>query len=262
MIKSGVCSITFRQMDLAEVVAVSAKAGIDGIEWGGDVHVKPGDSATARKARRLTQEAGLEVSSYGSYYKVLDANGVVEPFEPVLETALELGTDTIRIWADFQGSEVCPPDRRAKFIDAVRPVLDAAQEQGIRLAVEFHANTLTDSNQAALDLLEEVNHPSLYTYWQPIYWLADPAYRLQGLELLRDRILNLHVFQWAFSPFVGTWTENTDRLPLAEGAEEWKKYFQALDTSRDHFALLEFVRNDDPEQFMADAAALKKIIGA
>ena len=57
VIKSGACSIAFRQMDLAEVVAVSAKAGIDGIEWGGDVHVKPGDCATAREARRLTQDA-------------------------------------------------------------------------------------------------------------------------------------------------------------------------------------------------------------
>jgi sugar phosphate isomerase/epimerase len=243
-------------------VAVSAKAGIDAIEWGGDVHVPPGGIAVAQEARRLTQEAGLEVSSYGSYYKVLEEDGAVEPFGPVLDTALELGTDTIRIWADFQGSEVCAPDRRAKFIGAVCSALDAAQEAGVRLAVEFHANTLTDSNHAAKALLEEVNHPNLYAYWQPIYWLADPAYRLQGLELLRDRILNLHVFQWAFSPFVGTWTENTDRRPLSEGAGEWQGYFQALDASRDHFALLEFIRNDDPGQFLADAAALKKIVAA
>ena len=260
MIKSGVCSVTFREMDLAGVAALVKKAGLDGIEWGGDVHVPPGDIAVAQEARRLTEEAGLVVSSYGSYYKVLDADGRMEPFDPVLQTALALGTDTVRIWADSMGSEMCSPSRRAKFVDAVRVVLDAAQEQGIRLALEFHANTLTDSNDAAKTLLDEINHPNLYTYWQPMYWIADPAYRLQGLEMLKGRILNLHVFHWVFSPFAGTWVENIDRRPLGEGVAEWQAYFEKPDPSRAHFALLEFVRGDDPEQFLDDAAVLKQML--
>lgn len=260
MVKSGICSITFRELDLAAVVALTRRAGLDAIEWGGDVHVRPGDVVAAKEARHLTQEAGLVVSSYGSYYKGLDPDGNVVPFEPVLQTALELGTGTIRIWADGKGSEVCDPARRAKFIEALHVALDAAQEQNIRLALEFHANTLTDSNFAAKALLDEVNHPNLYTYWQPIYWLADQDYRLQGLDLLYGRILNLHVFHWLFRPSVGGWGENVDRRPLSEGATEWKTYLsEKLDPSVEHFALLEFVRKDCSEQFLKDAAILKEI---
>ena len=33
---------------------------MEGIEWGGDVHVPPGDEARARDVAALTREAGLE----------------------------------------------------------------------------------------------------------------------------------------------------------------------------------------------------------
>ena len=260
-IKTGVCSITFRQHSIAELVALVGKAGLDAIEWGGDVHVPLGDAVAAQEARRLTQEAGLEVSSYGSYYRVLDAAGDAVPFEPVLQTALELGTGTIRIWADSQGSEVCDPARLAKFTEALRIALDAARKQDVRLAVEFHGNTLADSNFATKTLLDGIDHPNLYTYWQPMYWVADPDYRFQGLELLSGRILNLHVFHWLFRPFVGGWGENTDRRPLSEGAAEWRAYLSAkLDPTIEHFALLEFVRQDSPEQFLSDAVVLKEML--
>jgi hypothetical protein len=106
-------------------------------------------------------------------------------------------------------------------------------------------------------LLDEVNHPNLYTYWQPMYWVSDPDYRFQGLEKLRDRIINLHVLHWKFHPMRGGWGENTERLPLEEGAAEWKRFLSVPLPAGEHYALMEFVRNDSPEQFMKDAVVLK-----
>lgn len=255
--RSGVCSITFRQMSIPEVAGITARAGLDAIEWGGDLHVKPGDLSAARAAREATVGAGLTVSSYGSYYRVLLAENKAEDFSPVLESALELGTQTIRIWPGVYPSEIAPAGYRQRFIETLRPVLDRARQHGVRLAFEFHANTLTDSNYSAVELLREIDHPNLFIYWQPMYWVADPIYRLAGLEQLKDRILNLHVFHWSFQ-FAATPGDAIKRLPLCEGEASWRRYLRVpLCPDIGHFALMEFVRDNDPDAFIEDAAALK-----
>ncbi|MFN2155934.1 MAG: sugar phosphate isomerase/epimerase, partial [Anaerolineae bacterium] len=97
MIRSGLVSITFRQLSPAEIVARAAQAGLEAIEWGGDVHVPHGDVDAARTVRRTTEEAGLQVAAYGAYYRV----GHEEPcpFADVLESAVALGAPLIRVWA-------------------------------------------------------------------------------------------------------------------------------------------------------------------
>ena len=96
-IRPGLCSVTLRPLAPEAVVRVAADAGLAGIEWGGDIHVPPGDAATARRVARLTADAGLIVSSYGSYYRV----GGDKPGElqPILDTAAELGAPVVRVWA-------------------------------------------------------------------------------------------------------------------------------------------------------------------
>lgn len=261
MIKTGICSITFRQFGAEEIVKLVKDAGLDAIEWGGDLHVKPGDVAAAETARKATLEAGLDVSSYGSYYRVLDENED-QVFEPVLDSALALGTDTIRIWPGGRPSGTVDDAWRKRFIEKLRADLDAAADAGVRLGLEFHVSSLTDSNAAAQRLLDEVNHPNLYLYWQPIYWLADSDYRFQGLEKLKDRILNLHVFHWVFSPYNGIWGAHSDRRPLEEGAADWQRYLSVPLPEGTHYALMEFVRDNDPEQFVKDAQTLRQWVKA
>ena len=41
-ILAGVCSVTFRALSVEEVAQLAASAGVQAIEWGGDVHVPPG----------------------------------------------------------------------------------------------------------------------------------------------------------------------------------------------------------------------------
>ncbi|MFM8656224.1 MAG: sugar phosphate isomerase/epimerase family protein [Chthoniobacterales bacterium] len=258
--KTGLCSITFRQLDIPGIVDLTRDAGLDAIEWGGDVHVPPGDTAAAGKARNLTNAAGLEVSSYGSYYKIIDAEGAEQDFAPVLESALALGTDTVRIWPGAMSSDIMPAALRRKLVGKLRSDLDRAANHGIRLALEFHINSLCDSNSAALAFLEEVDHPKLRTYWQPIYWLADVPYRRAGLEALARRTLNVHVFHWLFHPYRGTWGENVEKLPLAAGEAEWRQYLSVPLSPGRHYALLEFVREDSAEQLQADAAVLRRLV--
>jgi hypothetical protein len=43
MIQTGLVSITFRQLSPPAIIDLVRQAGLEGIEWGGDVHVPHGD---------------------------------------------------------------------------------------------------------------------------------------------------------------------------------------------------------------------------
>lgn len=107
--KTSVASVTFRRKSVCEVAELARRAGLDAVEWGGDIHVPPGNAQAARAALHCTRENGLTVSAYGSYYRA----GAEEDFGPVLETALSLGCRVIRVWAGRQGSALCTQEERA-----------------------------------------------------------------------------------------------------------------------------------------------------
>ncbi len=62
----GLTSITFRGMAPREIIDLAGKAGLEGIEWGSDVHVPPGDIPLAKAIAAMCAEAGIRVTSYGS----------------------------------------------------------------------------------------------------------------------------------------------------------------------------------------------------
>ena len=64
--KTSVASVTFRRKSVCEVAELARRAGLDAIEWGGDIHVPPGNAQAARAALHCTRENGLTVSAYGS----------------------------------------------------------------------------------------------------------------------------------------------------------------------------------------------------
>lgn len=247
MIHSGLVSITFRQLSPREIVDLVVRAGLAGIEWGGDIHVPHGDLRRAREMRRMTQDAGLQVAAYGSYYRVERDDPA--PFEPVLATAVELGAPVVRVWAGTRGSAEADAAYRAGVVALSRRIADVAVSAGVTVAYEFHAGTLTDTNDSARNLLEAVAHDNVKSYWQPPRG-SEVAYNLDGLDAVFPWLLHAHVFSWGAAG---------ERLPLVDGEAGWMQYLRKIASSgRDHFAMLEFVQDDAPESFLRDAATLKQ----
>ncbi len=250
MIESGIVSVTFRDLSPERVIGLTAAAGLNGIEWGGDIHVPSTDPRRAREIGRQTRDAGLKIFSYGSYYRAGDSDPRAPDFEPVLETALALEAPWIRVWAGWKGSDEADPSYRAGVVsDAVR-IAELAEPSGIRIAWEFHRNTLTDTRESTRALLREASHPNLYTHWQPpCGWTDEEA--LRSLLEVRDRLAHIHVFHWG--------DEAGDRRALAEGETRWRRFLRAAaESPRDHAALMEFVPEDDEAAFLRDAAVLRR----
>jgi sugar phosphate isomerase/epimerase len=246
MLHSGLVSVTFRALSAGQIVDLVAQAGLEGIEWGGDVHVPHGDLSRAHDIGNMTRRAGLRVASYGSYYRV----GHEEPvqFEVVLETAIALQAPLIRVWAGKRASMEADPTYRGHVVAESRRIAQLAGAAGLDVAFEYHRGTLTDTGASARRLLEEASHPRLGTYWQPPVAGAVVEH-LKELALILPWLRNVHVFHWA--------EDTGDRLPLLEGAEAWRTCLDPIrDSGRDHWLMLEFVRGDSAQVFLQDSRAL------
>ncbi|ATG50781.1 sugar phosphate isomerase [Brachybacterium vulturis] len=254
MIRPGLCSVTFRELDVARIVELAADAGLACVEWAGDAHVPPGDVAAAERARTLTERAGLAVASFGSYLRF---DGSDEEFAAqaagVLTAARALGAPRIRVWAGRTGSAGTPAAERARTVARLREFADAAAAHGIDLGLEFHGRTLTDEITSTLRLLEEVDHDHVLSYWQPHQGMSDGE-AVDTLRQVLPRTSTIHVFSW--------WPVH-ERLPLAERAPLWREVFGVLAAEgSDRDALLEFVPQDDPALLAREAASLRELIAA
>ena len=244
--KSSLTSVTFRKKTIEEIVDLAVQAGIDAIEWGGDVHVPPTAPAAAQTAVQLCSENGIEISAYGSYYRCSEN----EDFLPVLKTALALNTRIIRVWAGSLGSKMCPPETREKLNRRLSEAVAMAAEKDVIVATEYHSNTLTDELESALQLLTDI--PGLYTYWQPSPSIPRAhGYDTYTLKQLGKRVINVHVFHQNLK----------QKAPLSDGFDKWLGYFHDLKKySAAQYAAIEFVMGDTSEQFLEDAKTLKKIL--
>lgn len=244
----GLVSVTFRQLSPEEIVALAVTAGLQGIEWGGDLHVPHADEGRGRLVGEMTRAAGLKVSAYGSYFRAGHSEQEGLLFSQVLATALALEAPVIRIWAGTRGSAESDEAHRDWVVRDCRRAAGLAADAGIRVALEYHGGTLTDEVESARQLLECANHPNLRSLWQPRNG-ATAERRLQELEILRPWLEHVHVFHWA---------PDGARLALEPGAEFWKPSLAKIGEIRpDCPVLMEFVEGNEPEALLRDAATLR-----
>jgi sugar phosphate isomerase/epimerase len=243
----GLCSVTFRGREPAEIIDLARECRLRAIEWGADVHVPPGSDGAAIAAR--CADAGIDYLSYGSY---LGVDGPIGDASAVLDTAVALGARNVRVWCPLgMGPDASVPGPIAAGLAAIA---DAASERGLTVSLEFHPRTLTETAASTLRVLDAVDAPNLFTYWQPAPG-APADYLRHELAAVRDHLSHLHVFWWTAS----------SRLPLEDGAAAWASLLPVADGSRwrhPRAALLEFVAGDEPDQLRRDAAVLRTLIGA
>lgn len=251
MLRPGLVSVTFRALSPREIVALCAQNGLQGIEWGADVHAPPGDLARAREVAQMTRDAGLEVAAYGSYFRCDGSD-----FAPVLEAALELGAPLIRVWAGASGSASIAMTEWNRALSSLYDACEMAQTEGVALAVEYHGDTLTDTRQSCRQTLQSVGHPALRTLWQPLRRARgfEPliAENLGDLREVAPDLANVHVYEWRDD-------ENGQRRSFSlRDSAQWPLYFEELKRiGGERWALLEFLPGDAPGVLPAEAQTLR-----
>ena len=250
MLRPGLVSISFREQSPREILDLCVESQLQGIEWGGDIHVPHGDLQTAREVGQMTRDAGLEVACYGSYYR---CGGVLE-FERVLESAIALGAPLIRVWAGQDGDEF------ASVAANLRQICELAAQQNIGIVTEYHGGTLTETREGTARLLTELSDAGLKTLWQPLRRGAGMNLKMtenrEDLRAVAPHLSNVHVYEWRDIE-----AGKTKRFSLKNSAQ-WPGYIEELKAiGGDRWLLLEYVPEDRPEALRDEAAALIQLIG-
>ncbi len=244
MLIPGLVSISFRKEPPDAILRGAAAAGLAGIEWGADVHVPAGDLDTARRVGRLTRDAGLAVTAYGSYYRLGTSAHPAEDFAPVLASAEALGAPLIRLWGGQKGSASLSETELSRMAVEMRMLADMAAGKRIILTLECHPGTLTDDYFVSLRFLKMVGRPNVRMYWQPNQF-RPVSYNLDAARALAPYTAHLHVFHW----------DARTRYPLKDGEADWQRYLAVFrEAGGDHVLLLEFM-HDDRLSTLADTAA-------
>ena len=244
MNKTGLVSISFRKYTKEEIVSYVSAAGLDSIEWGGDVHTPHGNIEEAQKTVEITHGAGLQVAEYGSYYII--GQSEEQLFLDVLASAETLGTKMIRVWPGMnKSSDTFTTEEYEKYVADAKRITALAKEKGVTVALECHPNSLTDEYHTALRFLADVDADNLKMMWQPNQH-RPLDYNLDSIKALLPYVVAVHVFSW----------ERKTRLPLDAKAEDWKKYIELLRGKELNY-MLEFMHDDKIETLEQTARVLK-----
>lgn len=241
--KIGLVSVSFRSHTPKEILQACVDCKLDGIEWGGDVHVPHGDTDIAARIAQKTKDFHLETIEYGSYYILGQSDG--ELFDRTLASAKTLETGIIRVWPG-KGipSEDYDKDLYDKTVSDAKRICALAPD--MILALECHPNTLTDDYHSILRFLEDVGCDNLKMFWQ-VNQLRSVRYNIEAARALQPFIISVHVFHWI----------GKSRFPLALGHEDWKQYLDIL-MQKDLNYMLEFMPDNQIETLGEEANTLRE----
>jgi 3-dehydroshikimate dehydratase len=190
--KVGFCTIAYQEQPLAAALDRAAAMGFDGVElWGKPPHLPAGaGEAEGREIAEAIRERRLEAAVFGSYLRAVE-----EPFEPaaasLLAVARGLGAPLVRVWAADRGSDRADDALYALTARNLKTVCRRGADLGLRFVLERHSNTLADTLDSTLRLLEMASAPNLGVNYQ-ILGGADTATAVEEMRSLGSRIWNVH----------------------------------------------------------------------
>lgn len=252
MIKTGLCSVTFKNKSAEEIIELTAKAGLNGIEWISNAHVHEGDVALARNVGEMTRAAGLDVIAYGSLFTLGTGSDII----PYLESAVALGTREMRIWAGGgKPSGAYSKEVRQAIVGEAKEISNIAAHYGVSLSTECHSNSLTDCEKSQLLFMSEVSEPNFRTYWQELLTFTQEE-NMHSLTSVYNsgKLTNLHIYQYDITE------AGRCRQLLSDGFTKWSERFMLFkNDNTPRYALLEFVKNNSEDSFFADARTLRTL---
>jgi sugar phosphate isomerase/epimerase len=230
--------------DLTPEVAVREikDAGYDGVEWrvarvpedvrgeepsfwGNNLCTLAPTEEDARRARRLSEEAGLEVPGLGTYVGV----GDLETAEEAMRFAATAGAPQVRVGAGA-------PDGRSYgelFAAAsafLADVEELARTHGVKALVEIHHRTICPSASLAHRLVSAFDPDCVGVILDPGNMAQEgfEDYRI-GAELLGPYLAHVHIKNSAFERPAGGGVWEPRWAPLEDGVVDFGLVFEALD---------------------------------
>jgi sugar phosphate isomerase/epimerase len=240
--KLGVFTVGLPDLTPEEAVREIRDAGYDGVEWrvtrvpedarseepsfwGNNLCTLAPTEEEARRARRISQEAGLEVPGLGTYVAVGDLEATAE----AMRFAVMAGAPQVRVGAGA-------PDGRSyeELFAAAREFLegveDLARSHGVKALIEIHHRTICPSASLTHRLVSAFDPDLVGVILDPGNMAQEgfEDYRI-GAELLGPYLAHVHIKNSAFERPAGGGVWETRWAPLGDGVVDFGLVFEALE---------------------------------
>ena len=174
----------------------------------------------------MSDDLGLPIVGMTPYTTAINAlddgewQAAVDEFRGAIEIAQVVGADRLRVYA---GS--WQPDQRSaahwnQLVAALRTLAPEASDAGVRLCVENHFGTMTQTAVDTARLVREVNHPAVRVLYDQanLTFTHDEPYE-QALAIQGDLIGHVHVKDLVFTdPDAPFQAAETARVAASERA--------------------------------------------
>ena len=219
------------EQTVPEALALFADAGLDAAELIYQDDYRSGlplrDRRAAAQARRVSDDLGLPIVGMTPYTTAINAlderewRTAVDEFRGAIEIAQIVGADRLRVYAgSWQPSQPNHAAHWNRLIAALRTLAPEASAAGVRLCVENHFGTMTQTAVDTARLVREVDHPAVRVLYDQanLTFTHDEPYE-QALEIQGDLIGHVHVKDLVFTdPDAPFQAAETARVAASERA--------------------------------------------
>lgn len=186
-----------------------------------------GDRRAAMEALRAAEDEGLPIIGLTPYTTAINAldesewRGGVDEFRGAIETAHLLGADRVRVYAgSWHPGDADHAGRWARLREALQTLAPEAEQAGVRLCVENHFGTMTQTAAETAALVREVAHPAVRVLYDQanLTFTHDETFE-QAFAVQGDLIGHVHVKDLVFTdPSAAFRATETARVDSSERA--------------------------------------------
>lgn len=222
MIKVGLCTIAFSELELVKVFDIASRVGFDGVEiWGKPPHIPAEyDEGYINQIGEELDKRNLKISMFGSYL-CTDSVDFEKETDIVLRIAGGLGSKIVRIWAGNVGSQETDEKVWEINISNLKKLCEMGRGEGFSFAMERHKDTLTDRISSITEIIKQVDSPNLTINYQPVEGEKTEDV-IKGIKTLKERIVNVHAYNFKVT------SEGIHSTDLFNGCLDYQKIISEL----------------------------------
>jgi sugar phosphate isomerase/epimerase len=257
--KFAAFSGVFIEYSIQEAMKLTRRLGLDGIEIAvREPHLSASTSRPRiREMKKLADQLGLAVPVLAGYMGGFstasdrEAEAAYDEFRRMLETAAQLQAPMIRVQPGGPNAFAARDYHYAKAADWLSRCAEAAAPYGIDILLEIHNESLTETVESGLRLLDMIPAANVgLIHDAGNMYITDTDYGRDSVYRLGDRLLHVHVKDERRVDEIGapgTFTSRTKhgnekfmQCRLGEGEADHRPLFGALlETGYDRWITLE-----------------------
>ena len=268
---------------VCEAIELLHRIGADGVEIVVQNDYRSGlpcdcNENTLAEVRRCAEQNNIQITCltpYNSYFNSLDEpvrQREIAAIKKVMGYCDQLGTKYIRIYGGnlAAGDTEKLAERRARLIESMCELGDAAAEKGVTLVIENHFNTMAVSAKESASLIREIDHPAVRILYDQanLTFTGNEGYE-EALPLQQQYVAYMHVKDLVFKEGVAFSSSNVARPDesernvytriVGEGVIPWPEILRAVKArGYDGWLSLEYERRWHPDDIPDASIGMKR----